>query len=443
MLEMFEKMREIASEDVEKMEEMYNSEIKPKIDNEINKKIKEAVKNSKKIKKPRRGRTPRVIFNRIERSKIKDEFPEMDKKEITKELARRWKNLKNSECEEDMERLKVLEEESKRDLEEQNRLRRELGIPAVTSKKLTLYHCWLKKNTPELKSRGLRGAEIRKAKSAGWAQFKANASEEEKQQLLNLFNSQPCEINSINCVESAPSISNESVEEESSADISPHSNVEPSVEPSVEPNVEPNVEPSESESQSESFEESKNDDEIDPDDPFYDARWYKDDEEEPICDILDPYNMCVAKLKWHLKKRGLKTTGRKKTMAKRLAKEMDFHHAPMWKSREKQFDRHTYVEDRLVNPKHCVEEKIDKEDIIAILNWYPPLPNQKPSELIRLVHTERNILLECVYRQKDFIMSVYRQHARKEYMTESYFVEEYGEEYYYDETTAEPRSRVR
>ena len=78
-------------------------------------------------KKVRRGRSPRLIFGMSERKKIKEELPEMDKKEVTKEVARRWKRLQNSEDEEDVERLQKIKEESKKDIEEQNRLKSQLG----------------------------------------------------------------------------------------------------------------------------------------------------------------------------------------------------------------------------------------------------------------------------------------------------------------------------
>ena len=383
-------------DDLEKVEALYKNKIKEKIDAELEKLKK---KSPKKVvqKKVRRGRSPRLIFGMSERKKVKEELPEMDKKEVTKEVARRWKRLQNSEDEEDVERLQKIKEESKKDIEEQNRLKSQLG-EVSTVKKRNLYHCWLKKNTNELKSQGLRGADLRQAKKTGWATFKANASTDEKNELLALFNDQ-----------SAPPVQVQEVQrvvEEPLALEEPHSTVD-------------------SGGESKSGEEDEP-----PQNPFYDERWYKDDEEEPICDILDPYSMSVAKLKWHLKKRDCKTTGRKKKLAKRLAKEMDRHHS---QRRTIPFDRHTFEEDDLCDPKVCIIEELEKSQIVQVLQQFPPLPGHKPSALMRLMHTQTNIPMECIYEQKDFILSVYKAYATKEYMTDEYFNTEYGEEYYEEE----------
>ena len=404
-------------DDLEKVEALYKNKIKEKIDAELEKLKK---KSPKKVvqKKVRRGRSPRLIFGMSERKKIKEELPEMDKKEVTKEVARRWKRLQNSEDEEDVERLQKIKEESKKDIEEQNRLKSQLG-EVSTVKKRNLYHCWLKKNTNELKSQGLRGADLRQAKKTGWATFKANASTDEKNELLALFNDHisdsavsapPVQVQEVQRVVEEPLPS--PTADRRLALEEPHSTVD-------------------SASGVRSGGESKSGEEDEPpQNPFYDERWYKDDEEEPICDILDPYSMSVAKLKWHLKKRDCKTTGRKKKLAKRLAKEMDRHHS---QRRTIPFDRHTFEEDDLCDPKVCIIEELEKSQIVQVLQQFPPLPGHKPSALMRLMHTQTNIPMECIYEQKDFILSVYKAYATKEYMTDEYFNTEYGEEYYEEE----------
>ena len=352
------------------------------------------------VKKVRRGRSARVVFGIAERKRIKEEMPQMDKKEVTKEVARRWKRLKNSDDEEDVERLKKIQEESKKDIEEQNRLKSQLG-EVTPAKKRNLYHCWLKKNTHQLKSQGLRGADLREAKKTGWATFKANASTDEKNELLALFNDQSAQPAQ---VQEEQRVVEEPLEEKQAE---PHSTVDSGVES-----------------------KSSEEDATDPDNPFYDERWYKDDEEEPICDILDPYSMSVAKLKWHLKKRDCKTTGRKKKLAKRLANEMDRHHS---RTRSSPFNRDTFEEDPLVDPNICIVDEVSKSQVIQVLQCFPPLPGQKPSAFMRLVHTETLIPLECIYKQKDFILSVYKEYAQKQYMTETYFNTQYGEDYYEDD----------
>ena len=91
-----------------------SEEIQSGLKDHLNKKNKQKVKKVKKVKdvnEPKRGKTSYLYFCSDERDDVKNHNPEMNAKEITSELGKRWNNLKLSDP------SKIIEYEKKADID--------------------------------------------------------------------------------------------------------------------------------------------------------------------------------------------------------------------------------------------------------------------------------------------------------------------------------------
>jgi tRNA A37 N6-isopentenylltransferase MiaA len=101
--EEMDKYNKLAADDKARYEDNTKKVVDEVVENKVVEEIKPLVKKSKKVDddtKPAKSKTGYTYFCQSNRESVKDDNPEMKATEVTKELARLWKELSNEDKQE-------------------------------------------------------------------------------------------------------------------------------------------------------------------------------------------------------------------------------------------------------------------------------------------------------------------------------------------------------
>ena len=167
-------LRNLYSEDeidevLEKWEE--ESETLKNIISKEEKKVKRKSPKKKATDAPKGARTAYIFFCMEERKKIKEEFPDIDNKDIVREMGRRWSSLDDKSefqemAEEDKKRFsdEMKDYEPSEDNEEKPKKK--------TARSKTAYQFFCESMRPELKEEGFKGKELTSELNSRWKDLK-------------------------------------------------------------------------------------------------------------------------------------------------------------------------------------------------------------------------------------------------------------------------------
>ena len=140
-------------EDIEELANFWNAEGKEEILLLLKDKVKDKAKKKKDVNAPKKNVSAWILFCKVERPKVKKEFPNMPPKEVMTELAKRWKIAK-----EDEDVLKEFAQGAKKDKERYEEEKKDYVSPVESDND---------SETPKKKKAEKKAKKTKKVKAVG------------------------------------------------------------------------------------------------------------------------------------------------------------------------------------------------------------------------------------------------------------------------------------